>query len=89
MSPRKKLSPLQETEARRIAAAEAKANKKERTFSDEEKEKWMAPAAEVTDEWKSKMAKIGVDADGFIADFERIRDRYRAEVKEKGYPWER
>ena len=37
MSPRKKLSPLQETEARRIAAAEAKANKKERTFSDEEK----------------------------------------------------
>lgn len=39
MSPRQKLSPLQETEARRVAAAEAKANKKERTFSDEEKAK--------------------------------------------------
>ena len=39
MSPRQKLSPLQETEARRVAAAEAKANKKERTFPDEEKAK--------------------------------------------------
>ena len=39
MAPRKKLTPLQETEARRAAAAEAKANKVQRTFSDEEKAK--------------------------------------------------
>lgn len=38
MAPRKKLTPLQETEAR-AAAAEAKANKVQRTFSDEEKAK--------------------------------------------------
>lgn len=37
--PRNKLTPLQESEARRIAAEEARKNKVTRTFSDEEKTK--------------------------------------------------
>jgi hypothetical protein len=35
--PRNKLTPLQATEARRVAAAEAKKNRVARTFSDKEK----------------------------------------------------
>jgi uncharacterized protein (DUF2236 family) len=37
MAPQAKLTPLQETEARRIAEQEARANKVPKTYSDEEK----------------------------------------------------
>ena len=57
------------------------------SLSVSEDKKWRAAAASFRTDWISKMKKKGVDADGFIAKFESIHNKYKKIVAEKGYPW--
>jgi TRAP-type C4-dicarboxylate transport system substrate-binding protein len=57
------------------------------TLSDEERAKWAAAAASFKVSWKDKMSKRGVDANAFLAKFEKIHAKYKKIVAEKGYPW--
>ena len=59
------------------------------SLSADERKKWEGAAAAFTTSWVAKMEKKGFDAKGFIAKFEATRDKYRMELKQKGYPWKR
>ncbi|MCH7478644.1 MAG: C4-dicarboxylate TRAP transporter substrate-binding protein [SAR324 cluster bacterium] len=58
-------------------------------LSDAERARWAAKAEGVTTAWIAKMEKKGFDARGFIATFKATRDKYRKELRDKGYPWTR
>ena len=47
------------------------------TLSASEEAKWKAAAASFRTQWIAKMKKKGVDADGFIAKFETIHNKYK------------
>lgn len=50
---------------------------------------WEAASGEFLEAWKADMAKRGIDGEGILADLLSLRDKYRAELAEKGYPWNR
>lgn len=50
---------------------------------------WEAAAGDFLEEWKADMAKAGIDGEGILADLVALREKYRAELEEKGYPWTR
>ena len=54
-----------------------------------ERARWSAKADVFPTDWIAKMEKKGLDAKGFIAAFNATRDKFRKELKDKGYPWTR
>jgi TRAP-type C4-dicarboxylate transport system substrate-binding protein len=52
-----------------------------------ETKKWAAAAASFKAEWIAKMKKKGIDADAFLAKFDKIHAKYKKIVADKGYPW--
>jgi TRAP-type C4-dicarboxylate transport system substrate-binding protein len=56
-------------------------------LSGAERLKWEAAAAVFTQDWIAKMEKKGVDAKGFIAQFEDVHAKYNNILETRGYPW--
>lgn len=50
---------------------------------------WEAAAGEFLEDWKADMAKRGYDGEGILADLMMLRTKYRKELAEQGYPWDR
>ena len=57
------------------------------SLSAAERDKWAGAAANFKTQWIAKMKAKGVDAEGFILDFEKIHAKYNQIVADKGYPW--
>lgn len=58
-------------------------------LADGERAKFIAAATPFVTKWSATMEKKGIDSQKIIALFEATRAKYRKELKEKGYPWER
>ena len=56
-------------------------------LSDAERSKWVAAAAGFKKDWIAKMTKKGIDAQAFLAKFEKVHAKYKKIVADKGYPW--
>jgi TRAP-type C4-dicarboxylate transport system substrate-binding protein len=52
-------------------------------------EKLDAAGAQYNEKWLKTTAEAGYPAEELLAEFEKLVDKYNAELKEKGYPWTR
>jgi hypothetical protein len=59
------------------------------SLSDKERKRWAAAAQVFKDDWIARMEKKGLDAKGFLATLDKVNAKYDAELKAKGYPWNR
>lgn len=51
------------------------------------REEWEALAKPQEDAWIEQMEKTGMDAKSFVVMFKEIRDKYRKQLADNGYPW--
>ncbi len=59
------------------------------TLSDEERENWKALAQPIIDKWLDTMEQKGIDGQAILSEITEIRAKYRKELADNGYPWER
>ena len=50
---------------------------------------WAAAAVPFVEDWKRKVAALGIDGDRIHAEFLAIRAKWERELSTRSYPWKR